>query len=356
MMRRTATALAAALALYAAGCGGGEEVAPEEPAAAAPAASEPAPASTTAEPASDDCTDRSYWTALGYSRGEALSAEAHAAYFVQWTDIDPCQYTDPAALEAARDKHRAPYSDAPDTAAAAEAATPDPEPPPSAPAAAGAPPPSTAPDTEDTGQADVFAKEEGEYGVEERVPLQPGQPDEIPEPPPEPEQPEIVGVPAPTTEPPGDDMLPEPDNPDPPLGEVVTLTSSVPLSEVADIENPDAGVAGNLSASEVCVFAHGFALADLSEGARWTYQTDAAPGLQAEGIEAWHVETVTTTPVEHPGHINQLTYWAGQVVRWTYDVHPDGGRDVVEQLPQAVFFYAGDDGRLYLPAPPDCGG
>ena len=345
-MRRTATALAAALALYAAGCGGGEEAAPEEPAAAAPASTTAAPA-TTATPVSDDCTDRSYWTSRGYSRAVAEIATAHAGYFLQWTDIDPCQYTDPAALEAAKDKHRAPYGDAPDTAAAAEAATPPPEPPPSTGAVVGAPPPSTAPDAEDTGPAEVFA-EEGELGVV-AVTIPPDQPVEPPEPPPEPEQPEIVVVPAPTTGPPGGDVLPEPDNPHPePVGEVVRLEQIVPLSEVADIENPDALDTGGEPASTTCVYAHGFALPDLAEGARWTYQTDNAPGRAAEGIEAWHVETVITTPAEHPGHINALTYWWGLVSRETYDVYPNGDHVLQWHDPkQAVAFYPGNDRLLY---------
>ena len=186
-MRRATAALTAAL-IFAAGCGGGAEPVPGVPAPAPADTEAPPPATTTAEPVSDDCADRSYWTSRGYSRAVAEIATAHAGYFLQWTDIDPCQYTDPAALEAAKDKHRAPYGDAPDTAAAAEAATPPPEPPPSTGAVVGAPPPSTAPDAEDTGPDEVYA-EEGELGVV-AVPLEEDQPDEIPETPPEPEQPE----------------------------------------------------------------------------------------------------------------------------------------------------------------------
>ena len=94
MTRRTATALAAALALYAAGCGGGEEAAPE-PDAAAPAATTAAPAATTSPPATTadpyaglDNNERycrhladalGYESCADYQAGMAAQAEAAAA-------------------------------------------------------------------------------------------------------------------------------------------------------------------------------------------------------------------------------------------------------------------------------------
>ena len=354
---------AAAAGVALAACGG--PAAPDEPAAPSTAAAAAITAPPLPEP--EGCWDERYLIAAeGWGVQDARAAAAAARWLSDNTDIDPCGYSHAQADEMRakqqeeRRRLRAEYQ----AAAAAAEAEANPAPP--------APPPSTQPApergapeggaglAEEEGSPSEVSAEEGELGTV-TVTIPPGEPVEIDhEPPPEPEQPEIVVVPASTTEPPGDDVLPEPDNPNPePLGKV-RLTSSVLLSEVADI---DLGLkdSGGHPASETCVFAHGFARGDLIKGAQWEYHTDAAPGEEEwMGAEVWTVEKVTIPPAERPETVRNLAYWQGQVNRQVFWVYPDETRrrtDLDAEPNVSVHFYAGADGRLHLSAPPgDCGG
>ena len=353
----------AACAALAAGCGG-PPAAPDEP--AAPAAAAPSTAAATAAPPEPDgCWDVDYLIAEGWGN-DAHKAAAAADWLRVNTDVDPCEYSHAQAAEMLAkqrdelDRLRA-RDGAAFAAAEAEATPAPPEPPPSTqPAPEGGAPEGGAGLAEEEGRpSEVFA-EEGELGTVTTV-ISPGEPVEIDhEPPPEPEQSEIVDVPAQTSEqPPGDDVLPETDNPEP-VGKPVRLTSSVLLSEVADI---DLGLkdSGGHPASETCVFAHGFARGDLIKGAQWEYHTDAAPGEEEwMGAEVWTVEKVTIPPAERPETVRNLAYWQGQVNRQVFWVYPDETRrrtDLDAEPNVSVHFYAGADGRLHLSAPPgDCGG